>query len=155
MNPWPVNEVLPHSGQMILLDEVLACDDDQVVCVRTIRRGDAFVADDGSFPAWAGVELMAQAIAAWAGCHERDAGHPVRLGFLLGARGYTCNADSFPEGTTLRIEATRQMHDADGMGVFACRIEAPNLLAEARLTVISPPDASSLASSHPSDLRHA
>jgi hypothetical protein len=32
----------------------------------------------------------------------------------------------------------RHFHDEAGMGVFACRIDAPNMHAEARLTVFSP-----------------
>ena len=42
--------------------------------------------EDGQVPAWVGIEYMAQAIAAWAGCRARAAGKPPQLGFLLGSR---------------------------------------------------------------------
>ncbi|HEX7200118.1 MAG TPA: 3-hydroxy-fatty acyl-ACP dehydratase [Dongiaceae bacterium] len=134
-------EVLPHADAMILLDQVEAVEAERIVCTRRVRACEPFVADDGSLPAWAGLELMAQAIAAWAGCHALAAGEPIRLGFLLGTRHYHATADAFPAGSELRIEAVRQFHDEAGMGVFACRIEAPGVHAEARLTVFSPPDA--------------
>jgi predicted hotdog family 3-hydroxylacyl-ACP dehydratase len=109
-----------------------------------VRAGESFVADDGSLPAWAGLELMAQAIAAWAGWQALAAGEPIRLGFLLGTRHYHATADAFPAGSELRIEAVRHFHDDEGMGVFACRIDAPGVHAEARLTVFSPPVAEEL-----------
>lgn len=154
MSDWSVGDVLPHGGDMILLDHVETYGADDIVCTRTVRRGDAFVADDGSLPAWVGVELMAQTIAAWAGCHARDAGQDVRLGFLLGARSYRCNVDAFANGSTLRIVATRQFNDAGGMGVFACTIAGPEVEAQARLTVFSPPDTAVFTQSGHSDIHH-
>lgn len=64
----------------------------------------------------------------------------MQLGFLLGTRHYRCNALRFPVDTTLAVSAQRNFHDAQGMGVFDCRIEAPGIEAQARLTVFSPPD---------------
>lgn len=154
MTPWRVDEVLPHSGEMILLDQVESYGPENIVCTRVVRQGDAFVADDGSLPAWVGVELMAQAIAAWAGCHARDASEPVRLGFLLGARSYTCDMDAFTANTELRIVATRQFSDEDGMGVFACEIIAADAVAKARLTVFSPSDTAMFTQSASSEIRH-
>jgi len=144
---WPIAEVLPHAGAMVLLDRVDALEAERIVCMRQLREGDPFVDAEGGLPAWAGIELMAQAIAAWAGCHARAAGEPVRLGFLLGARQYRCDADAFPAGAELRIEASRGFHDDEGMGVFACRIDGGGVSAEARLTVFSPPDAATFAAS--------
>jgi predicted hotdog family 3-hydroxylacyl-ACP dehydratase len=147
MSRWPVAEVLPHAGAMILLDRVDELEAERIVCARGLRAGEPFIDADGGLPAWAGIELMAQAIAAWAGCHARAAGEPVRQGFLLGARQYRCDADAFPAGAELRIEATRGFHDDEGMGVFACRIDGGGVSAEARLTVFSPPDAATFAAS--------
>jgi len=142
--PHPVNGLLPHAGEMILLDAVLEHGSEHVTCSRHVPTAGLFHDADGTLPAWLGVELMAQAIAAWAGYLARENGDSVRLGFLLGTRHYTCNVANFAPGSELRIEARREFHDENGMGVFACRIEAPGALAEARLTVFSPPDASAL-----------
>lgn len=141
MTPWPIADVVPHAGEMILLDNIEQVENERIVCARTIRPGDMFVEADGSLPSWVGVELMAQAIAAWAGCCARAEQRPVQLGFLLGTRHYACNVDTFPVDTRLHVEAERSFHDEQGMGVFHCRIEAPGIHAEARLNVYSPPDA--------------
>ena len=136
---WPIEKLLPHAGRMILLDRVVSWEPERIVCERTVRRGDAFI-EAGGLPSWAGVELMAQAIAAWNGWQVLAAGGNVRPGFLLGTRAYRADADIFPIGAKLVIEAVRRFHDEDGMGAFACRIDAPGVHAEARLTVFSPPD---------------
>ncbi|GGA37171.1 hotdog family protein [Dyella nitratireducens] len=141
MMHWPMAEVVPHAGEMILLDDIVEAESERIVCTRTIKPGGLFVDDDGSMPSWAGVELMAQAIAAWAGCCARVEKRPVTLGFLLGTRHYACNVDAFSAGTPLRVEAVREFHDEQGMGVFHCRIEGPGVHAEARLNVFCPPDA--------------
>ena len=147
MTPWPIAELLPHAGAMILLDAVLEHSPEHTLCRRRVPADGLFHDADGALPAWMGVELMAQAIAAWAGCQAKQAGEPVRLGFLLGTRHYTCNVAAFAPGSELRVEARRDFHDDSGMGVFACRIEASGILAQARLTVFSPPDAATLFTS--------
>jgi predicted hotdog family 3-hydroxylacyl-ACP dehydratase len=139
MTIWPIDRLLPHAGAMILLDRVIEWDAERIVCERIVRRDEPFI-QTGGLPAWAGVELMAQAIAAWNGCQLLAAGSTVRPGFLLGTRTYRADVDSFPPGTTLTIEAVRSFHDEDGMGAFTCRIDAEGMHAEARLTVFSPPD---------------
>ncbi|WP_329740899.1 hotdog family protein [Dyella sp. A6] len=135
----PLDTLVPHAGNMVLLDAVIEGDDEHIVCRRTVRA-DGLFEDAEGLPAWAGVELMAQAVAAWAGLQAQREGQPVRLGFLLGTRQYHCDVDGFAPGTELRVEAVRSFHDANGMGVFACRIDAPGGHAEARLNVFSPPD---------------
>lgn len=138
MSDGSIADVVPHTGDMILLDRIELFEDDRIVCVKTLRVGGMFQDADGNLPAWAGVELMAQSIAAWAGCRARAERRPVQLGFLLGTRHYRCNVDLFPAGQCLRIEAERTFHDEHGMAVFSCRIDAPNVHAEARLNVCRP-----------------
>jgi predicted hotdog family 3-hydroxylacyl-ACP dehydratase len=143
----PLAEVLPHAGDMILLDRIAHYDAESIVCLRQVTTDLPFVDALGQLPAWAGIELMAQTIAAWSGCHARDAGQAIRLGFLLGSRRYEASAAYFVPGSTLRIEATRTFHDEEGMGVFACRIDAGDVSAQARLTVFSPPDSDTFLAS--------
>jgi predicted hotdog family 3-hydroxylacyl-ACP dehydratase len=139
MNLWPVAELLPHSGNMILLDELLRFGHEDVETRLTVRPGGLFNQPDGSLPAWVGVELMAQTVAAFAGCQARQAGQPVKLGFLLGTRSFKCNVECFPAGVELRISALCSLRDDNGMGVFECHIRGPNIQAEARLNVFCPP----------------
>jgi len=136
---WPIAELLPHAGDMILLDAVESFDQESVRTRLQVRPGGLFSDTDGGLPAWVGVEIMAQSVAAFAGCQARQAGLPVELGFLLGTRSYQCNVAAFPAGVELRIEARQSLRDDNGMGVFECRLDGPGILAEARLNVFRPP----------------
>lgn len=138
--PWPIAELVPHRDGMLLLDALVAGNADHVRCRYRVPSGGPLHDASGTLPAWAGVELMAQAAAAWAGCQARRASEPVRRGFLLGTRHYACNVAGFAPGTLLAVEARHTFGDAHGMGMFACRISAPGVLAEARLAVFSPSD---------------
>jgi predicted hotdog family 3-hydroxylacyl-ACP dehydratase len=139
---WPVAELLPHSGAAVLLDAVLSCDEDTLLARATVRAHHGYGDNDGNLPPWLGMELMAQAVGAWAGCQARRAGVPVQLGFLLGTRRYDCRVAGFSAGMQLTISAERSFQDTAGMGVFLCRIQqGDECLAEARLNVYSPPDA--------------
>jgi len=140
---WPIAELLPHAGDMILLDGVERFDDDSVETVLQVRADGLLSTTDGSLPAWVGVEIMAQSVAAFAGCHARQAGQPVELGFLLGTRSYQCNVEAFPAGADLRVRAHRSLQDDNGMGVFECHLEGPGIHAEARLNVFRPPEVAS------------
>jgi len=140
---WPIAELLPHAGDMILLDGVERFDDDNVETVLQVRADGLLNTADGSLPAWVGVEIMAQSVAAFAGCHARQAGQQVELGFLLGTRSYQCNVEAFPAGADLRVRAHRSLQDDNGMGVFECHLDGPGIHAEARLNVFRPPEVAS------------
>ncbi|MFB4368334.1 MULTISPECIES: 3-hydroxylacyl-ACP dehydratase [unclassified Pseudomonas] len=142
MSVWPVAELVPHAGDMILIDEVLAFGADHIDTRLVVRPNGLFSQADGSLPASVGIELMAQSVAAFAGCHAREQGLPVELGFLLGTRNFSCNVDRFPAGSTLLIHANRSLQDENGMCVFECRLEGPGILVEARLNVFQPRDVS-------------
>jgi len=142
MNDWPLAELLPHAGDMILLDRILSFDEEQIHTRLTVKPDGLFSLPDGSLPAWVGVELMAQSVAAFAGCHARQKGNPVELGFLLGTRKFECNVVAFPAGSELTIHGIRSLEDDNGMGVFECHINAPGIEASARLNVFRPPQPS-------------
>ena len=141
MIDWPLAELLPHAGDMILIEQILSFDDEQIHTRLTVRPGGLFNRADGSLPAWVGIELMAQSVAAYAGCHARARGDAVELGFLLGTRKFECNVEHFPAGTELTIHGVRSLEDDSGMGVFECHINAPGIHATARLNVYRPPQA--------------
>ena len=141
MSHWPLAELLPHAGDMILIDAIERFDDEQIFTRLTVKPDGLFNLPDGSLPAWVGVELMAQSVAAFAGCHARQTGNPVALGFLLGTRKFECNVDTFPAGSELTIHGLRSLEDDNGMGVFECHIHGDGIHASARLNVYRPPQA--------------
>ncbi|MGB4073719.1 hotdog family protein [Pseudomonas sp.] len=143
MSQWPIAELIPHAADMILLDRVVSFGDEDIETQLTIRNGGLFNLEDGSLPAWVGIELMAQSVAAYAGCQARLLGQPVELGFLLGTRNFQCNVERFPAGTELHIKALRSLQDDNGMGVFECQLSGPGIEAFARLNVFRPPQVAS------------
>ena len=83
----PIEQVLPHRGSMLLLDRVISWDREHVAVVATPSSA-GWYAEAGGMPAWIGVELMAQAIAAHVGLLARSMGKAPKNGVLLGARAY-------------------------------------------------------------------
>jgi len=138
---YPIHEVVPHQGPMRLLDRVVAWDDSSLVAELVVPHAGLFVEEEG-VPAWIGIEYMAQAIAAWAGCRARREGRPPGIGFLLGSRRYTCERALFPSGTRLQVRTHCELLGDNGLGMFACVIEADaTQWAAANVSVFQPNDA--------------
>lgn len=142
--------LLPHSGRMVLIDRITRYGDDFVEAGAQIKPDHILLAG-GILPYTAFIELMAQAVGAYAGLQARKNARPVRLGFLLGTRKLEIFAQSVPVGTHLLATAHMSIQDAGGMGVFDCELrwtDAPEtssgtlpsdgILARASLNVYSP-----------------
>lgn len=133
-----IEALVPHRGAMLLIDRVLDCDERRVRAVYTVRE-DAWYVDCGAMPGWVGIELMAQAIAAYSGYSNRARGLPAAQGYLLGTRRYRSTRPAFPVGCTLHVTAEREYREKSGIGAFACRLELDGeLVADATLTVFEP-----------------
>lgn len=137
-NDFSVADLLPHSGQMVLLDEILRFAPNQVSAALTVRGDGLLFGTGDTVPAWAGIEYMAQAIGCYAGLQARQAGLPIRLGFLLGTRRYESNVPSFKTGSRLIIDAESILQDQQ-LSVFECRIRGENIAVSATLNVYQPP----------------
>ena len=48
MIDWPLAELLPHAGDMILIDRILSFDDEQIHTHATVKPGGLFNRDDGA-----------------------------------------------------------------------------------------------------------
>ena len=139
MKKFAVEELVPHSGKMVLLNRVIEFDEENMVA-EVIVRDDGLFGDGNTVPAWLGIEYMAQTIAALGGMKRRLAGKPLNLGFLLGTRRYDCNVDTFAVGSVLTVSVKRLVED-QGLGVFDCRISAEGISASAKLNVYQPDSA--------------
>ncbi|WP_019867190.1 ApeP family dehydratase [Methylovulum miyakonense] len=129
--------LIPHSGQMILLDRVVDYDE-HTLTAEMVVRPDGLLGDDKTVPAWAGIEYMAQAVAAYVGIRAKLAGEPIKLGFLLGTRRYASNVPCFNVGTALTIQVKIIIRD-DKLGVFDCKIHGAGIEISANLNVYEPP----------------
>ncbi len=139
MKKFAVEELLPHSGRMVLLNRVIEFDEENMVA-EVIVRDDGLFGDGNTVPAWLGIEYMAQTIAALGGMKRRLAGKPLNPGFLLGTKRYECNVDLFPMGSVLTVSIKRLVED-QGLGVFDCHITAEGMSASAKLNVYQPDSA--------------
>jgi predicted hotdog family 3-hydroxylacyl-ACP dehydratase len=131
-----IAELIPHSGRMVLLDRIIDFDEQSLSAELTVRN-DSLLSDDKCVPAYAGIEYMAQAIAVYAGIQAKQAGEPIKIGFLLGTRRYVSNVGSFAVGTLLTIQVIKIIQD-DKLGVFDCKIHATGIEITASLTVYQP-----------------
>ncbi|KAB0643706.1 hotdog family protein [Burkholderia latens] len=136
-----VTDVLPHRGTMLLLDAIERCSATGIE-VTAIARRDAWYADgNGAMPAWIGIELMAQAIAAHVGLLAAHAGGRAKPGVLLGANRYVAHRPAFGADTVLRIMARELLRGDEGHGAYECAIHAEGAcFAEAVVKVYQPDD---------------
>jgi len=132
-----VTELVPHTGDMVLLDRIVDCDE-QGLTAELAVRGDGLLCEGPTVPAWVGIEYMAQTIAAYVGMKAKLANEPIRLGFLLGTRFYNSNIAAFKVGATLTVRVEKIIQD-DGLGVFECRILGEGVDIKANLNVYQPP----------------
>ena len=71
-----IRRLVPHAGPMVLLDRLLAVDE-ETLCAEVTIDADTLFCDGREVGAWVGVEYMAQAIAAHAGYAAMLRGKPV------------------------------------------------------------------------------
>lgn len=135
----PVVDLVPHAPPMVLLDRIVEADGDRLVASAQVAAGRPFVEPEG-LPALVTLEYMAQAVAAYAGLKAREAGDPVRLGFLLGCRDLRMYCDFVPVGAELQVVSQRSWGDTQ-LGSFACTVQTGDeVVAEAVLNVAQPRD---------------
>ena len=132
----PVHELVPHGPEMTLIEKLISYDALRSVATARIDESNVFF-ENGGVPAWAGLEYMAQAIAAHAGFAARLRGEPPAVGFLLGTRAYVSSVANFPAGTWLSISVEPEVVEA-GFARFNCSIETDRVVATAVVTVYRP-----------------
>ncbi|MBF8291994.1 MAG: 3-hydroxylacyl-ACP dehydratase [Steroidobacteraceae bacterium] len=134
-------ELVPHQGEALLLDRIDSADSGGLVASLTVRSGSPYSLANGALAGWSGPEIMAQAVSAFATLHAGPPWSP-KPGLLLGLRAYRSEAEEFPPGACLAVEARESTRDAEGRGVFDCRIRMnEKLLASGTLTVFQPDNA--------------
>ena len=138
--PWSVEELLPHSRSMVLIDDAIDGGEDWVLAgVRIGEDSPFFDPALGGVPSWVGIEYMAQTVALFSGIQAKRAAKDIKIGFLLGTRRYKAEADRFPLGTYLKIRVSKEWDDGQ-MAVFDCELGSEQPLAAGRLNVYQPED---------------
>ena len=124
---------------MLLIDAVTAYVDEQVTCTYRPLRDAWYSNADGDMPAWIGIEVMAQAVAAHVALDKRARNQPMCLGALLGSRHYSTSVASFAANSELVLQAQLEFRDDSGLAAYTCTIEsAGQTIANATLKVFEP-----------------
>jgi predicted hotdog family 3-hydroxylacyl-ACP dehydratase len=137
----PIEAIIPHRGTMLLIDGVNAFSE-ETLSARATVHADAWYADaQGAMPAWIGIELMAQTIAAHVALLAMRGGGRARPGVLLGSRSYKALQPSFAGGAQLLVHATELLRSEEGHGAYECTIHDGDVCcAEAVIKVFQPAD---------------
>ncbi|HET7267035.1 MAG TPA: 3-hydroxylacyl-ACP dehydratase [Oleiagrimonas sp.] len=139
--PTPA-QLLPHAGRAVWVDAIVDNTASGITALTTITSAHpCFVAGRG-VPAWAGIEMMAQAFAMHASLSHADDKHGTpRRGMLLGTRRYRSQVAWFAEGATLTIHAARSFGHDGGMAACDCRIERDGtIVAESTIIILEESD---------------
>src|SRR2546428_3724860 len=88
-----IEQLVPHRGAMLWLDRLTGGDVNAVEAEARVPSAGWYLDERGYMPAWIGIELMAQAVAATAGLAGRFPGKPPKPAFFsgspsIGAPGY-------------------------------------------------------------------
>jgi len=127
---------------MILIDSLDKYSDDIGCCSVTITGESIFFdSESQSVPSYVGLEYMAQGIAAYANAHERDAGLPTAIGFLVSSRKFKVLIPRFSVGSKLAITVEKLYKEDNGLSAFDCNIKCEGeLVASAKINVFQPND---------------
>jgi len=141
MTTFPaIHDLIPHRGTMLFVDSVTAFEDERITAEYTPKAGAWYANAAGQMPAWLGIEVMAQTVAAHNGM-LRWTQQQHKQGVLLGARRMPSSVSKFQAGVALQITATPVYRDDTGLGAYDCSIScAGTLLVEATLKVYEPDD---------------
>lgn len=135
----PIAEILPHRGPMLFIDAVTTYSPAVTTCTFQPQADAWYANDEGAMPAWFGIEIMAQTIAAHVALTSMAHGEKPKLGALLGSRDYRCTQPGYGAGTLLTITAELELRDDSGLGAYDCRIEANGkTISSAKLKVFEP-----------------
>lgn len=137
----PVDQLVPHTDTMLLIDRIVAVEGEMVRSEATIRSDGIFFQVDHGMPAYVGFELMAQTISAYDGLKRRASGKKPAIGLLLGCRKYAAARPYFLQDECVTIESISLLGE-EGMASFDCRIldTAGAELATATINVYRPAD---------------
>jgi predicted hotdog family 3-hydroxylacyl-ACP dehydratase len=138
MSAGNVAALVPHSGAMCLLSEVVHHDHKNILCHATSHRSaDNPLRCDGRLPALAGIEYAAQAVAAHCTLVDSAPGERVRRGLLAGARAVTLHAMRLDDiAAPLGVRARRLVADGPRY-LYAFTLEAgQQRLLEGRIAVV-------------------
>jgi predicted hotdog family 3-hydroxylacyl-ACP dehydratase len=137
----PIEAIIPHRGSMLLLDAIDTFADTTLSANAHVDPHAWYADAAGAMPAWIGIELMAQAVAAHIALLAMRDGGQARPGVLLGSRSYQALQPAFRGGARLLVQVSELLRSEAGHGAYECTIDDGELrCAEAVVKVFQPSD---------------
>lgn len=107
-----LSKILPHDAPMILIDEILDIDTEEQTLRSLVKITENKVFYDKTLKGVSplvGIEFMAQTI----GCYSyfQSKSKEPKIGFLLGARSFSCNIEKFEVGKEYEVLAKEVFSD--------------------------------------------
>ena len=133
--------LVPHAGNMCLLDEVVAWDGESVHCLSSTHRSlENPLREDGRLRAVHAVEYAAQAMAVHGGLLAEREGRKLAAGFLVALREVSLTMDAIDLlDAPLAISAWQLFADNGNM-MYRFTVECAGApVANGRLTVVNQP----------------
>lgn len=116
----PLTAFMPHRPPMLMLDRMIACDEREARCEKTLREGDLLV-EEGEASALITLELFAQTAAAHFGYLGFSRGGGFASGALLGTRRIELDEPRLRVGERLVIRA-RQVMSMPPAAQYECEL---------------------------------
>lgn len=133
-----IEDLMPHSGEMVLIDEILEVKENFVCVLSKISENNAFL-EDGLFPTYKSLEMMAQSLVVFRGISDKK--NRNKLGFLLSARNFEIFKPFVELGDEIIIKTNITMQDNEGLGIYESKAYLKDeLIASTTISVLNPND---------------
>ncbi|NDV26730.1 3-hydroxylacyl-ACP dehydratase [Desulfovibrio sp. JC010] len=143
--PMQAEKLLPHRGQMLLIDSILTADQESGTALADLSTESLALGPDGKVLEPFYIELVAQTYAAVCGYHLQTLGQPVPEGYLVGVQKFQI----IPQPRYVRWQSSElliSVHtvgDFDGFAVVEGSVSREgNVLAEGKIKLFVPQDES-------------
>ncbi|NDV23249.1 3-hydroxylacyl-ACP dehydratase [Desulfovibrio sp. JC022] len=140
--PAQAEKLLPHRGQMLLIDSVLTAEDGAGTAQAELSADSIAVGSDGNMLAPFYIELLAQTYAAVCGYQLKSAGLPVPEGFLVGVQKFQITPEYNTRFSSNELLISVQtVGDFDGFAVVEGTVSREGkVLAEGKIKLFVPQD---------------
>jgi len=134
---YDVTTMLPHQKPMLMVSEIVACDDHSLSARACIEKDNPLLEKDGLFPGHAALELLAQASGLFLGLHVAGEARP---GAIVSVRNMQVYTPWLSVNDSLMIE-TRFLGGSESAAMFQGQVmHHQSVVMEAMLTVSSFPE---------------
>lgn len=136
-----LDNLLPHSSSMLLIEELISSAENSAVVGATIKSGYPFATEGAG--SWVGLELMAQSAAVISKLKNQKKSNKPSIGFLLGSRSFVAHIPEFSPGQKVLVEIQLDPESEGQVTITASgtvRDTSGKLICEGVLTLFEPND---------------